>query len=712
MLEEDKTQFQETSEKDEDILTEARDRLMVCVEAWSKNRERMLEDVRFRDGDQWPASIRQEREAEDRPCITINLTEMFIDQVVGDQRQNKPAIRVSPVEGVDFDGKGKVKNLAGDKDYELADVYTGLIRNIEYASNAESSYDTAFNHAAGHGMGYFRIVTEYSDDDTFEQDIRIRRIKNPFTVYLDPSFEDDVAADAMYGFIAHWMPRKEFNRRYGQDACMDIGEGIGEEYEHWYDSDRVRTAEYFRKVPVEREIALLQSGETFDLGENKGQRRRIREMLVASGAQIVKTRIVKSHKVEWCKINGSHILTERKTFPSKYIPIIPVFGKELNIGGDVYYRGVIRHAKDPQRLLNYWESSEAEVVALQPKSPYIGTVKQFNGYEELWRTANTKNHAYLPFNPDPQHPGRPQREAPPQASSGIIERARSAYEHMLNTTGINRSALGQQGNEKSGKAILARQREGDTATFAYIDNLSKSIAHAGRILIDMIPRIYDTERVIRIRKPDDSEDFVKINAVLQDGTKVHDLGVGKYDVVVSTGPSYNTQRQESAEAMMEFLRVVPEARQAIMDRVAAAMDWPESDEITKRLRKLLPKHLLDDNDENQPPPPPPPPTPAEQAEMAKSKAAIAKAEADIMEAKARMVQLGATDDAVSEMVASKVAELFQQLGIIPPQQRQQQAPGQGMPPQGMPPEVMAAMMQAQQQQASQQQPPPNMPPQQ
>lgn len=690
MLEEDKDQYQESSEKEEDILREARDRMMVCVEAWSKNRERMLEDVRFRDGDQWPASIRQERDAEDRPCLTLNLTEMFIDQVVGDQRQNKPGIRVSPVDGKGV--PGKVKNLAGDKDYEIADVYTGLIRNIEYASKAESAYDTAFDHAAGHGMGYFRVITEYSDDDTFDQDIRIRRIKNPFTVYLDPSFEDDVAADSMYGFIAQWMPRKEFEKRYGKDSCMDIGEGIGEAYEHWYDHDRVRTAEYFRKVAVEKEIALIHTGEVFDLGETKDRREQVKQILLASGAQIIKTRAVKSHKVEWCKLNGSHILSPCKTFPSKYIPIIPVFGKELNIEGDVYYRGVIRHAKDSQRLLNYWESTAAEIVALQPRAPYIGTVKQFTGLEEYWRTSNVKNHAYLPFNPDPHYPGRPQREAPPMIPAGVIERSRSAYENMLNTTGINRAGLGQVSNEKSGKAILARQREGDTATFSYTDNLAKSIAHCGRILVDMIPRIYDTERVVRIRKPDDSEDFVRINQTLPGGTKVHDLGIGKYDVVVSVGPSYNTQRQEASEAMMEFLRVVPEARGAIMDRVAAAMDWPEADEITKRLRKLLPPAILDDRPDNAPPSPPPPPSPEQQAEMAKAqaeqakaKAAIAKAEADIVEAKAKMIQMGmASNDAVSEMVAGKVAELFQQLGIVQPQ------PSMRMP-HGVPPEVNPMM---------------------
>ena len=679
-MEDDRVQNQEAPSSDEEILDLAKSRFITAHDGWSRNHQRMLDDVNFRNGEQWEERVKQAREAENKPCLTINLSEMILDQIVGDQRQNKPSIKVRPVDGpiLELDGSAaKIPNINGNNDYEYADVVTGIIRNIEYCSSSDNAYDTAFDHVAGHGLGYWRICTQYSDDDTFEQDIRIKRIKNPFAVLIDPSFEDSVAADAMYAFISKWVPRKEHEKAYGHTATLDIGEGVGEQYEHWYTEDKVRQAEYFYKEPVKEVVVQIHTGEVFKLGKVGSNRvKKFKYFLQADGAQIVKERIVKTHRVMRSLINGSHVLEKPKEFPCKFIPIIPVLGKELNVKGESIYRGAIRHYKDSQRMLNYWESSAAETVVLQSKAPYVGTVKQFEGYEDKWRTANTSNHAYLPYNPDEKAPGAPKRELPPQPDMGSIERAKSAYEHILNTTSINRSSLGQMAGEKSGKAILARQREGDTATFAYTDNLAKSLEHTARCLIDMIPRVYDTERVMRIRQVDGKEDFVRINKQMPDGSKLYDLSKGKYDVVVTVGPSYTTQRQEAAEAMLEFLRVVPEARPALMDMVTAAMDWPEADEAARRLRKLVPPQLMAKDNDGDGQPDPIPPTPQEQAEQLEAQAKIMKAQADIMQAKADMMEAGATTGALNQMVMQKVAELFSQLGIAAPQQQSPMMPQQ------------------------------------
>lgn len=591
MLEDKDHQKNKVHDNDK-IMDEAKKRLTRAIDATASMREAALEDVRFRAGDQWPEMVRKKRESEGRPCLTFNHLETYIDQVIAAQRQNRPAIKVRPVAAsAGMIKSNRVRNIAGDRDYDLAQIYEGLIRNIEYNSSAEHAYDTAADHAVGHGFGYIRVSTRYASDDSFDQDIEIKRIPNAFSVYLDPDHKEADGRDAQFAFITEWIEKSEFERRYKQIIPSSFEIGGESSGSHWYEGDRIRIAEYFRRAPVKRTLAMLSDGTVIDLGNDQSDVNAARKALKDEGRRIVRERVVNSHKVEWLLLSGAGVLEGPKTWPGKFIPVVPVYGKELNVDGKTTYRGVIRHAKDAQRNYNYWQSTATELVALSPKTPFIGGEKAFDGYEDIWKTANVENHAYLPVNEETKLP--PQRQPGPEMPAGVLERIQAARQDEMQTIGIFQASLGEQGNETTGRAILARQRKGDLASFVFSDNLARAVEQVGRILIDLIPRVYDAERVIRLRNDDDSEDYIRIN--FKAGNKLyHDLAAAKYDVVVKVGPSYSTQRMEAVEAMIQMTQVNPALWNVIGDLIVLNMDWPLADDMAKRLKKLVPTEILSD----------------------------------------------------------------------------------------------------------------------
>lgn len=510
---------------------EALERFDNAVEADLENREKALDDLRFISGEQWPEQIRKEREMENRPVLTINRMPQFLRQVTGDIRRTNPAIDVTPGD-----------DQASD---DMAEIYSGLIRHIEYKSDATSIYERSAESAAACGMGAFRVLTE--EDTGGLQKISIEGIPNPFSVYWDPHAKDPTRMDAEYCFVTEDIPQDVFEAMY-KDADQESfeGDGVTEHERNWITGKTIKVAEYFWK----------EDGEVY-----------------------------------WCKLSGGKVLEKKRPLPTKYIPVLAVIGEEIHVGERVVRSSVIRYAKDSQRLYNYWRTAQTEMIALQPKTPYKITARQIEGHEEYWDTANDANHPYLLYNTDPEAPGAPQREAPPMMSSGMSQEVALAADDMKATTGIYDSALGEQGNEKSGVAIKQRQIESDISTSIYVDNLSKSIAQCGRIIVDMIPRIYDTTRNVRTLEQDGTPKIAQINqpVATPDGPAfVNDTSQGEFDVRIKTGPSYSTKRQESAESMMEFIRVFPAAQNFIGDLVARNMDWPGADEIADRLKKLLP----------------------------------------------------------------------------------------------------------------------------
>jgi hypothetical protein len=553
--------------KDDKLLSEALDRFRKAEEYERENRDLAAEDFRFAAGEQWPDQIRKEREASDRPCLTFNRLPAFISQVVGDARQNKPAIKVLPVDS--------------GADVDTAEIYNGLIRNIESQSRATQAYVSAFENAVTGGMGAFRILTQYSSDDSFEQDIRVERITNPFSVYWDPNAREYDKSDAQWCFVSEWITKEAFEQRYPDQVPNDWEtEYTGSNTRYWSLDDKVRLAEYWCKKRVKKRIGLI-DGRVIEI--QKGMEQWPFEMV----------REVESYKVVRYLLSGHAILEGPSDWAGRWIPVVPVYGPEEWIDERIRYRSLIRYAKDPQRQYNYWQSVITEKVALAPKSPWLVTPAMIAGLERFWNAANRENRAYLPYNPDPLA-GKPERQQPAFVQAAELQQSAQAVDDMKATMGLYDASLGAQGNETSGRAIIARQREGDNATYAWIDNLARSIQHAGRILVDLIPRIYDTARIVRIMGEDETAEMVPINYVTPDGMKIHDLTVGKYDVEIVVGPSYATKRMEAAESMMAFMQAIPQSAQLAGDLLAKSMDWPGAEAIAERLKKGLPPGIVDE----------------------------------------------------------------------------------------------------------------------
>lgn len=568
------------AKKTDELLAEARERLEQCIEAEGPGRVAALDDLHFLSGKgHWPAAIRKQREIERRPCLTVNTLPTFLQQVTNDQRQNTPGIIVHPVD---------------DKaDPETAEVLQGMIRHIEYSSNADIAYDTAVNSAAAIGEGYFRIVTEYESEQSFHQVARFKRIRNALSVYFDPFSIEPDGSDARFAFVTDLMPKEEFKRLYPKATVTDgvAIQGIGDAARHWFRDSGVVVAEYYRIEEEAATLCLLGDGST--AWED--------ELPKGAPVNVVRRRQSSKRVVRWSKITATDEL-ESADIPCRWIPVFPVHGSELDIEGKVQRAGLVRHAKDPARMYNYWMTAATEEVGLRPKIPYIGAEGQFEGHEHEWAEANIASKAYLEYKPvtvDQQLAPPPQRQPMADIPAGVLQMAMHARDNIKATTGIFDASLGARGNETSGVAIRQRERQGDTANFHYTDNLNRTIRHAGRCLTDMIPRIYDTQRVVRVRGADEKIGFAEINTpqLGQDGAierVLNDLSVGTYDVTVSAGPSYSTLRQEAADAMIQFGQSWPKLMDLAGDKVVKAMDWPGAEEIAERIARTIPPQVRGD----------------------------------------------------------------------------------------------------------------------
>jgi hypothetical protein len=588
------------------ILATARSRLDMAIGALSESREDEIDDLKFYAGSpdnhwQWPADVLATRGAVQgqtinaRPCLTINKLPQHVRQVTNDQRQNRPSGKVIP---------------ADDKaDIAVAEIFNGMVRHIEYISDADVAYDTACENQVSYGEGYIRILTEYCDDNTFDQDIKIGRIRNSFSVYMDPTIQDPCGSDAKWCFITEDITKADYERMYPDSAPITTLQSLGvgdQNLSQWLNEDTIRIADYYY-VDYDRETLNLYPGNITAFAGTPEDK-----MMKAQFGKPTKSRESDRCRIKYCKINGYEILEERE-WAGKYIPVVRIVGNEFEVDGRLYVSGIVRNAKDAQRMYNYWVSQEAEMLALAPKAPFIGYGGQFEGYETQWKTANTTNWPYLEVNPDVTDGSGsilplPQRAQPPMASSGLLQAKAGASEDIKSSTGQYNASLGMSSNERSGKAILARQREGDVGTYHYGDNLARGVRHITRQLVDLIPKIYDTQRVARIIGEDGETDMVKIDPmqaepvkkiVNQEGIvidKIYNPSVGKYDVVVTTGPGYATKRQEALEAMAQLLQGNPQLWQVAGDLFVKNMDWPGAQEMAKRFAKTIDPKLMQDGD--------------------------------------------------------------------------------------------------------------------
>lgn len=573
----------EYGKDDKDILIEATSRFKYCMDREGDARERALDDLRFAMGDaenlyQWPQWAADQRQRDKRPCLTINKIPQYLRQITNDARQNKPAIKVHPVE---------------DGDVEVAQALQGICRSIEYHSQADTAYITALESAAATGCGYWRILTDYVDDKSFDQEIRIVRIRNRFSVYLDPDRQMPDGSDAKYGFIVEELTDEEFRKAY-----PDIDPGSWSADGPWYSNGTegklYRVAEYFHYEITEKTLLQFSDGASFYLED-------VPKEMMSQVPPVLRQRKVEVKKVRWCKLTDGHVL-ESSEWPGKYIPIVEVVGEEWDTGEEIERVGIVRRARDPQRMYNFWQTAITEKIALAPKSPWLMAEGQDEGYEEMWKNANNEAQSRLVYKPtalngQPLPP--PQRNMPAPMEPGMVQQTQAAEHDLQSVIGIYKTALGDQGNERSGRAIMARMREADTSTFHYMDNLSKSIAHTGRILIDLIVKVYDTRRVVRIIGEDDVIGTATLdpNIPMASMGNIFNPNIGRYDVTVTTGPSYTTKRQESADAMMGVINAYPPIMQVAGDLLVKAMDWAGADKISERMKAILPPQLqaLDDD---------------------------------------------------------------------------------------------------------------------
>ena len=594
--------------RDEDKMATMRHRLKMAQSAYSDSREDELDDLRFMAGSpdnqwQWPADVLATRGSVQgqtinaRPCLTINKLPQHVRQVTNEQRQNRPSGKVIPADD--------------NADVQVAEIFNGVVRHIEYMSDADVAYDTACDNQVTYGEGYIRLLTEYCNDETFDQDIRIGRVRNSFSVYMDPTIQDPCGADAEWCFITEDILKEEYERMFPDATPISTlySQGVGDQgLSSWLQEDTIRIAEYFYNVYEKATLHLYPDNQTAYRGTPQDKQ------LMAMFGKPIRSREVDRKKVMWMKTNGFDVLQERE-WAGKWIPVVRVIGNEWEVDGQMYISGLVRNAKDAQRMYNYWTSQEAEMLALAPKAPFIGYGGQFEGYEMQWKTANTTNWPYLEVNPDVTDGAGavlplPQRAPPPLPQTGLIQAKMGAADDIKGTTGQYDASLGMQGNERSGKAILAREKQGDVGTYHYVDNLARAIRHITRQIVDMIPKIYDTQRIARIIGVDGEVDMVKFNPSQAEPVKeirdqmgaliekVYNPGVGTYDVMVTTGPGYMTKRQEALDAMSMILQSNPQLWTVAGDLFIKNMDWPGAQEMAARFKKILDPKVLSEGDQS------------------------------------------------------------------------------------------------------------------
>ena len=556
--------------------------LQFANEADQMNRSEALEDLKFAAGDQWPVEIQNSRVLEARPCLTVNKVDAYCRQITNQMRQQRPRI--------------KVHGMNTESDAKMAQIIQGICRHIEVQSDADQAYDKAGDFAVRMGWGYWRVTTKYTRDDSFDQDIYIEQIDNPFTVYFDPNSSQPDGSDAEKVLITTVIPKKVFKKMY-PNAEIDQGftmRGTGDQNSEWIMKEDIRLAEYFYTERKAIKLCLLSDGTSVEESDLPPQ-----EVLDASGITILDKRDSYKKQIRWCKLTAMQVLEEGE-WAGKYIPIVPVYGQETVVEAKKKRFGLVRMAKDPQRMYNFWQTSLTESVALAPKAKWLLAEGQDEGHENEWAQANIKSMPVLRYKQtdiDGKPAPVPQRLQPEPPPTGVMAAAQSMTTDLMQVVGIFDPAQLPTGN-LSGKALQGQQQQVDMTNFHYYDNLTRSIRQTGRIILDLIPKIYDKERVMRIIGDDGKPEILTINQYGQDEEGIdrilNDVTVGEYDIVMDTGPGYNSKRQEAVDSMMALFAADPTLIQQAGDLLVRNMDFPGADTIADRLAVNNPLAKVDD----------------------------------------------------------------------------------------------------------------------
>jgi len=565
--------------------------LRISVEANGENTKLAIDDLEFEDGNQWPADLANMRRIDRRPTLTINLTRSMVKRICNNMRQQRPRIKVHPV------GDGAR--------VEDAKVVGGLIRHIETLSNASVAYDTGGESAVKIGWGYWRVIAEWVDEESRDQELKIRAIRNAFTVYDDPSCQLPTGQDREWILISEEMSRAKYKRKYpkAENAQWRRG-GSGDTGHLWESKEKIRLAEYYRVHKQPEYLHYLTDGTTLFDKDWK----RLQPALEALNPPITtekdpvtgqsQGRMSYRRTIQWFRLNGRKVV-EKRTLPGRHIPVVRCLGNVLDINGQVRMRGMIRDLKDSNRMLNYWATCETEIVALAPRAPYIAAEGQLDGHPE-WKDANQKPYSSLTYNlvhanpDDPNSPlvPPPQRTEAVQVPAGIVNARQSAKQDLMELAGMpHEPGRDTPGVVVSGKALRERQALSDIGHFQYYDNQTMAIAFTGDILLEQIPHYYSTQRMQRIIGEDGVPQMVQINQrVMDPQTQAiqevkNNLTVGRFDVVMDTGPGYETKRQEGQEAVIDLLKT-PLGEPIVKtgaDIIVRNMDFAGADDLADRL---------------------------------------------------------------------------------------------------------------------------------
>ena len=561
----------------EDYLEDMRETYNLDLEADDDNRNAALEDKKFVAGEQWDPIVLEQRKG--LPCLVINSIPQFTAQLVGDWRTNRTAVKVIPSEG-------------GDRD--IASIRSDLIRSIETQGRAGRAYDNAFESAVQCGDGAFRIDVQYASEDVFDQEIRVNPIDDALSVVWDRLSIDPTGRDAKHCFVDDVIPSKEFARLWPEADPSTLNPRDRQQMyrEGWCDHGTVRVTEHWRMIERKRMLVMFADGSTFAMDDGEDL-----ESLIQAHGEPVRTRLAPCRYAQMHLVTGYKILAGPYEWKLNRLPIIRCSGRTVSVGERRIRYGLVRFMKDAARLRNFWRSIAAEQLGYAPKAQWLATEKAVEGREDMFRTAHLKRDPLLVVNDEAVIGQDIQRIDPPQIQMALLNEAQINTQDMKDVTGIHDASLGIKSNETSGKAIHARQREGDIASLTYYDNGNASIMEAGDVINQLIPQIYDGTRIIRIIGEDEQPRLLTIND--PNNPESPNLATGKYDVTVTTGASYTTRRVEAAEAMMEAVQVFPEMMQVAGDLVAKAQDWPGSEELAERLRKMIPPHLLSEKDKKE-----------------------------------------------------------------------------------------------------------------
>ena len=572
----------------DDRINQAMEYLRQVNDVDSNNRAEALDDVRFSAGDQWPVDVQNSRVLESRPCLTINKVDAYCRQIVNQIREQRPRI--------------KAHGMNTQSNEKQAQIITGICRHIELQSDADQAYLNAVDYAVRMGWGYIRIHTDYVKDDSFNQEIYIKPIENPFTVYFDPNSIMADGSDAERCLITTLIPKKTFSAMY-PDAELDQGfvsRGTGDVIGDWIQKEEIRIAEYWY---TERESAtLLQLSDGSSIYEDEYDKKMGEKL----GVEIINKRDSVRKKVKWCKVTAMQVLEEGE-WAGKYIPIVPVYGQSTIVQGKHKRFGLVRMAKDPQRMYNYWSTALTETVALAPKAKWLLAEGQDEGHENEWAQANIKAMPVLRYKQtdiDGRQAPPPVRQSPEQPPTGAMAAMQSMNLDLQAVIGIYDPNQLPQGIQ-SGKAIQGQQMQSDMTNMHYYDNLTRSIRQVGRIILDLIPKIYDTQRAMRIIGDDGKPEIMTINERKMDEQGIerilNDVTIGEFDVVMDTGPGYNSKRQEAVDAMMALFQAEPALVQVAGDLLVRNMDFFGADVIADRLAINNPLAQIDDMADIPPP---------------------------------------------------------------------------------------------------------------